>query len=216
VELAPILNQYRDQLLADPRFQQSTTFVEQKQALWSITSCRTLACGEIKVYCPQCRQYAWFFHSCGHRSCPSCQYHETSRWLRRQIQKLLPVDYFLVTFTLPAQLRALAKTFPQTVFNLMFRAAEGALQQAAPAYPAQRLQEGQGLWVFAWKCQKNPGPDPIAVETEIERSTPAPKTGFQVPLLWETGGDHSDGRVSDTCSNEEPVTPSDRKSGIHA
>jgi len=131
VELAPILGQYRDQLLADPRFQRVATFAEQKQALWSITSCRTLACGEIKVYCPQCRQYAWFFHSCGHRSCPRCQHHETSRWLRRQIQKLLPVDYFLVTFTLPAQLRALARTFPQTVFNLMFWAAAHTLQNAA-------------------------------------------------------------------------------------
>jgi len=131
VKLALILEQYRDQLLEDARFQRTATFVEQKQALWSITSCRTLACGEIKVYCPHCRQYAWFFHSCGHRSCPTCQHHETIRWLGRQIKKLLPVDYFLVTFTLPAQLRALAKTFPKTVFNLMFRAAEGALQRAA-------------------------------------------------------------------------------------
>lgn len=129
--LADILDRYKDHFLSDPRIQRSATFKEQKQALWAITSCRTIFCGEIAVFCPHCRKTSYYYHSCGHRSCPKCQHHETSRWLQRQIVKLLPVDYYLVTFTLPAQLRALAKAFPKVVFNLIFQAAAQALQDAA-------------------------------------------------------------------------------------
>lgn len=131
MELAPILDQYRDQVLSDPRIQRSATFKEQKYALNAIVSCRTAACGEIQVFCPKCREFSWFAHSCGHRSCPKCQHHETSRWLQRQLKKQLPCDYFLVTFTLPAELRALARRFPKVIYSLMFSTASKALQQAA-------------------------------------------------------------------------------------
>ena len=131
MELAAILNQYRNQVLSDPRVQRSATAKEQKHALHAIISCRTAACGEIQVFCPDCRETYWFAHSCGNRSCPKCQHHETSRWLQRQLQKQLPTDYFLVTFTLPAELRALARRFPKDIYNLLFSAASQSLQQAA-------------------------------------------------------------------------------------
>jgi Putative transposase/Transposase zinc-binding domain len=131
MELAPILDQYQLSVLADPRVQRSATFKEQKHALHAIVSCRTAACGEIQVFCPECRQISWFYHSCGHRSCPKCQHHETSRWLQRQLQKQLPADYFLVTFTLPSGLRALARQFPKVAYNLLFSAAAESLNQAA-------------------------------------------------------------------------------------
>ncbi|MBU2646627.1 transposase [bacterium] len=131
MELAAILDPYRDQVVSDPRTQRSATFKEQKHALNAIIACRTAACGEISVFCPHCRQISWFYHSCGNRSCPKCQHHETSRWLQRQLQKQLPVDYFLVTFTLPAELRNLARRYPKGVYNLLFSAASESLQQAA-------------------------------------------------------------------------------------
>jgi hypothetical protein len=46
-------------------------------------------------------------HSCGHRNCPHCQQHESQQWLERQLQMQVPAEYFLLTFTLPAELRAL-------------------------------------------------------------------------------------------------------------
>jgi len=131
VELAPILDQYYDQLIADPKIQHSATFREQKRAIQAMIACRTSVYGEIKVFCPHCHQVSYYFHSCGHRSCPKCQHYETSRWLGRQTLKLLPVDYYLVTFTLPAQLRALARAFPKVVFNMIFQAASEALRDAA-------------------------------------------------------------------------------------
>ncbi|MBT4266609.1 MAG: transposase [Deltaproteobacteria bacterium] len=131
MELATVMGRYRGQVISDTGFQRSATFTEQKHALSAILSCRTAVRGEIKVYCSTCNQHSWFYHSCGHRSCPKCQNHETSRWLDRQRSKLLPIDYFLVTFTLPAELRQLARRHPKTVYNLLFRSASEALVQAA-------------------------------------------------------------------------------------
>ncbi len=131
MELAAILDQYRGQALVDPRIQRSPTRKEQTHALNAIVSCRTAACGEIQIFCPDCKQISWFAHSCGNRSYPKCQHHETSRWLQRQLKKQLPADYFLVTFTLPAELRALARRFPKVIYNLIFSAASESLNEAA-------------------------------------------------------------------------------------
>jgi len=141
MELAPILDRHKDQVVSDPRFQYSVTVKERKHALQAIVSCRTAACGEIQVFCPDCRQISWFAHSCGNRSCPRCQHHETSRWLQRQLKKQLPADYFLVTFTLPAELRALARRFPKVIYNLIFSAASESLNEAAsnPRFFGRRI-----------------------------------------------------------------------------
>ncbi len=60
-------------------------------------------------------------HSCGHRFCPHCQHHESQQWLERQLKRQVPAEYFLVTFTLPAQLRPLAWRRQRTLYSLMIR-----------------------------------------------------------------------------------------------
>ena len=80
-----------------------------------------LACRE----CPEQRDYPL---SCGHRSCPRCQNHEASRWLARQQAKLLPVEYFLVTFTLPRELRSLAWRHQKQFYALMLTLAAQTLK----------------------------------------------------------------------------------------
>jgi hypothetical protein len=45
--------------------------------------------------------------SCGNRHCPNCQKEKTQAWLEKQTQKLLPVQHFVVTFTVPQELRRL-------------------------------------------------------------------------------------------------------------
>jgi hypothetical protein len=66
--------------------------------------------------------------SCGHRSCPQCQNHETSLWLDRQQKKLLPVEYFMATFTLPYELRFLAWYHQTLVYKLLFACASSTLK----------------------------------------------------------------------------------------
>jgi hypothetical protein len=101
---------------------------DQRSALNAVLGCRTAQYGEILLDCPSCHEQQTRFHSCGHRSCHRCQNHDTTRWLERQSQKLLPVEYFMVTFTLPYELRALAWQHQAQVYGILFQCAVSTLQ----------------------------------------------------------------------------------------
>jgi hypothetical protein len=98
------------------------------RAINALLCCRTQAAGSFKLQCSQCDQETSQPRSCGHRSCVQCQNHETSRWLDRQFAKLLPVEYFMVTFTLPYELRALAWSHQSIVYNILFDCAASTLK----------------------------------------------------------------------------------------
>src|SRR3712207_9135026 len=67
----------------------------------AIEQCRTAALGGHIYTCPACATTRYSYHSCRNRHCPTCQQGHTQTWLAQQHQLLLPVPYFLVTFTLP-------------------------------------------------------------------------------------------------------------------
>ena len=94
---AAFLARYQDSLLPSHR-----------KALAAMADCRTSASPAMLAQCSDCDHQLLVPHSCGHRSCPHCQHHESQQWLERQLHKQVPGTYFLVTFTLPAALRALA------------------------------------------------------------------------------------------------------------
>ena len=98
------------------------------RALHAIMRCRTPDSGELRVRCPDCAQAEWRPRSCGHRSCPKCQNFEASRWLDRQQAKLLPASYFMATFTLPFEFRALAWRFQSEVYAILFDCATSTLR----------------------------------------------------------------------------------------
>lgn len=98
------------------------------QALNAIEGCRTPACGSLHRQCADCGHHHHHPLSCGHRSCPQCQHHSTAAWFDRQRAKRLPVDYFMVTFTLPAELRPIAALQPRAVYEAMFQAASSTLR----------------------------------------------------------------------------------------
>lgn len=112
----------------------------QRRAMTAICGCRCGDLGELCWRCPDCTAERHTPRSCGHRSCPACQNHSTSQWLDRQRRKLLPVDYFMVTFTLPAQLRAAALAQPDAVYSALFRAASGTLK----GFAARKLKAELG------------------------------------------------------------------------
>ncbi len=90
---------------------------EIKDAIHAMLSCR---CNTARVSCwdcQTCEQQLEFPLSCGHRSCPQCQHGTTCDWLSKQQAKLLPVNYFMVTFTLPFELRAIAKSQPEPFYH---------------------------------------------------------------------------------------------------
>jgi hypothetical protein len=100
----------------------------QWQALHALQRCRTRDSGELQVQCTQCEQREWYPLSCGHRSCPMCQNHEATQWLERQKKKLLPLAYFMATFTLPSQLRTLTNQNQKTIYSLFFNCVSSTLK----------------------------------------------------------------------------------------
>lgn len=100
-------------------------------AMTAIAQCRTEAMGGHVYYCDQCDEACYSYHSCQNRHCPKCQHQAGQDWLERQQDLLLPVPYFMVTFTLPAALRAVARSQQKLVYNLLFRTSAEALQQLA-------------------------------------------------------------------------------------
>lgn len=103
----------------------------QHQAMHAIEQCRTEALGGQVFVCPNCATWRYSYHSCRNRHCPNCQHDAAQTWLAQQEALLLSVPYFLVTFTLPAGLRSLARQQPRLIYTLLFRASAAALQQLA-------------------------------------------------------------------------------------
>lgn len=93
-----------------------------RKALDAMLACRS-HCGDVLLHCDDCGRHNSLPLSCGHRSCPQCQNHLSHLWLERQKQKLLPVEYFMVTFTLPKALRAIAWRHQSILYELLFKAA---------------------------------------------------------------------------------------------
>jgi hypothetical protein len=111
------------------------------RAMRDIEQCRTPSLGGQLYYCPQCDQQRYSYHSCKNRHCPKCQNDQANDWLLQQQTLLLPTHHFLLTFTLPAELRALARSNQKTIYNLLFRASAAALLQLAldPRFLGARL-----------------------------------------------------------------------------
>ena len=102
----------------------------QRRAVWAITHCRTAEMGGHLHACDSCGTREFHFHSCNHRSCPQCGKDATAQWIERELGKRVGAPYFMVTFTLPEELRPLFFT-PQAkdVYQLFFAAASSALTE---------------------------------------------------------------------------------------
>ncbi len=125
MDLISIVEQFHDSFIATYG---DRLLSSHRKALHAIRRCRTPGAGELHVRCPDCAQAEWRPLSCGHRSCPKCQNYEVGRWLERQQAKLLPVSYFMVTFTLPFEFRSLARRFQSEVYAILFACAISTLK----------------------------------------------------------------------------------------
>lgn len=100
----------------------------QRRALFAITHCRTAVMGGHVHACGECGTREFAYHSCHHRSCPQCGRGATFRWVERELGKRVGAPYFMVTFTLPEELRALFfSAAAKEIYRLFFAAASEAL-----------------------------------------------------------------------------------------
>ena len=121
-ELADIFRQHGPAYRAARRLTR-----HQLRVMRAIEICRTAALGGHVEECSQCSHIRISYNSCRNRHCPKCQNSERLRWLQSRQQELLPVEYFHVVFTLPAEIAALAFYNPETVYGILFRTASETL-----------------------------------------------------------------------------------------
>jgi hypothetical protein len=136
IEVADILR------LHGPAYRQHHFLLpSQQKVLEDLVRCRTAVCGGQLYRCDHCGQEHYSYHSCGNRHCPKCHRAQTECWLEQQRARLLPCAYYLLTFTLPEELRALCFSQQKALYGLLLSSAAAALQKLAwdPRYVGGRL-----------------------------------------------------------------------------
>lgn len=118
MRLADIVTQYAPALIEQYGYE---LLPSHRKALSAFQMCRSASAPKMLLSCDSCDELNWLPHSCGNRHCPQCQAHESQRWIDKQLQKLVPGEYFMVTFTLPAQFRALAWGHQRVLYELIIR-----------------------------------------------------------------------------------------------
>ena len=117
-EVADVLNTHWLQTEQHP---QINTW--QLRILNAIKKCRTSELGGHIDACTKCGTKRISYNSCRNRHCPKCQGSKREAWILKREEELLPVPYFHVVFTLPAELNQLAMYQPRAVYDALFEAA---------------------------------------------------------------------------------------------
>ncbi len=137
--LSTIIQTFEAEFLA---IYQNALLPSQRKALASLKQCRTTQSPMMLAQCDGCEKQVFIPHSCGHRNCPHCQHHESRQWLERQLKKQVPAEYFLLTFTLPEELRPLAWQHQRTLYDLMIRCSWETLKTFAQNDPQLQGKAG--------------------------------------------------------------------------
>jgi hypothetical protein len=109
-----------------------------RKVISCITRCRTGALGSVKYRCQSCGREHWVGRSCGNRHCPNCGKQRTCAWLEKQTSRLLPVHYFLVTFTVPKELRSVLRRRQGDGYRALFEAAAESMRDVGSATQSLR------------------------------------------------------------------------------
>jgi hypothetical protein len=114
---------------------------EQRRVLTDIAQCRTAALGGHRDVCISCDYERVSYNSCRNRHCPKCQALAQEEWIANRREQMLDVGHFHLVFTLPEQLRPLAKFAPCLLYTALFSAAAETLSELA----ADRLKATLGV-----------------------------------------------------------------------
>jgi hypothetical protein len=141
-----------------PAWRRGNTLTSQAQrrAVWAITHCRTAELGGHLHAC-DCGTREFHFHSCNHRACPQCGKDATSKWVARELGKRVGAPYFMVTFTLPEELRPLfLSRQTKEIYQLFFTAAASTLSNtlASPRWLGA-MTSGFTMVLHTWNQRLN-------------------------------------------------------------
>ena len=96
--------------------------LSQLKVMSSIEACRTEALGGHVAGCTKCGHHHIAYNSCKNRHCPKCQGPAARDWMEARAEDLLPVEYFHVVFTIPAEIAQIAYWNKKAVYGLLFKA----------------------------------------------------------------------------------------------
>ncbi len=123
---------FRDRGPAWRRANAGHVSLEQLKVMSAIENCRTAALGGHVARCEDCAYTSIAYNSCRNRHCPKCQGAAAKEWLADREADLLPVPYYHVVFTLPAQIADIAYQNKAVIYDLLFKvSAETMLTIAA-------------------------------------------------------------------------------------
>jgi hypothetical protein len=123
---------FRDHGAAWQRANAGHVSLSQMKVMSAIERCRTAALGGHVARCEKCAHTVIAYNSCRNRHCPKCQGGAAREWLAEREADLLPVPYFHVVYTLPAQIADIAYQNKAVIYDLLFKAsAETTLTIAA-------------------------------------------------------------------------------------
>jgi len=97
--------------------------LHQLKVMSAIEHCRTAVMGGHVEACTDCGHWRVAYNSCRNRHCPRCQGAAARTWLATREADLLPVGYFHVVFTLPAEVADIAYHNKAALYDLLFKAA---------------------------------------------------------------------------------------------
>jgi len=125
IRLSSVIEQFENDFLA---YYGKRLLPSQRNSLGALKRCRNQYSPLMKVQCEHCHADKFLPHSCGNRHCPHCQHHASQQWIENQCRKQLPVKYFMLTFTVPAQMRSVFYKHQRQCYRLLFDVVWSTLQ----------------------------------------------------------------------------------------
>jgi len=125
LEVADVMRAYREEYL---QVHGGRMPVMHRRAMADIMACRTPAMGGATYYCTDCGRWQYSYHSCGNRNCNKCGNEKAQQWLEQTGTLLLPVEHFMVTVTLPGELRQMARSHQRLFYGLLMSCSAASIQ----------------------------------------------------------------------------------------
>jgi len=162
--------------------------VGHRKVISSITRCRTGELGGVAYRCDDCGRVHWFGRSCGNRHCPGCGAEKTTAWLAKQTSRLLPVQHFLVTVTVPDRIGAVLRAHQRAGYHALFDAGAASIRDVGQATKSLRgCQLGFFGVLHTW------GRDPTVYHPHVHFVVPGGGVKLDDPghaLAWQATPDN--------------------------
>lgn len=105
--------------------------LQHKKVIGAILRCRTPQSGTLIYRCDDCDEVHRLHMGCGNRHCPICQHQKGRQWLERQLERQMPGAHFMMTFTVPEQLRSFMRSNQRLAYSALFAASSEAMKVLA-------------------------------------------------------------------------------------